>query len=73
MSETSSPRVSSIDEDRLAAAGDDVYAMLVAAHDGLSDAESAALNARLVLVLANAVGDPATISAAIALAGRRQR
>ena len=33
------------------------YAALVAAHEGLSEAESAALNARLVLLLANHIGD----------------
>ncbi|MEM9764565.1 MAG: DUF2783 domain-containing protein [Pseudomonadota bacterium] len=42
--------------------------MLTEAHEGLSDAQSRALNARLVLVLANAVGDPAVIAAAIKLA-----
>jgi hypothetical protein len=36
---------------------DGLYAALVAAHEGLSDAESAALNARLVFLLANQVGD----------------
>jgi hypothetical protein len=35
---------------------DDFYAALLAAHEGLSDAQSHALNARLVLLLANAVG-----------------
>jgi hypothetical protein len=36
---------------------DDVYAALLAAHDGLSEAESHALNARLVLLMANRIGD----------------
>lgn len=36
---------------------DDFYADLLAAHDGLEDAEIHALNARLVLVLANHIGD----------------
>jgi hypothetical protein len=36
---------------------DGLYAALVAAHEGLTDAESAALNARLVLLLANQIGD----------------
>jgi hypothetical protein len=36
---------------------DGFYAKLIALHDGLSDADSAALNARLVLILANQVGD----------------
>jgi hypothetical protein len=54
--------------DRLGAAGDDLYAALLDAHEGLSDEESAALNSRLVLLLMNAVGDPQTIRAAIARA-----
>ncbi|MFW5655491.1 MAG: DUF2783 domain-containing protein [Roseicyclus sp.] len=37
--------------------GDDVYAALLAAHEGLSEAESHALNARLVLLMANRIGD----------------
>lgn len=36
---------------------DDFYEALLAAHRGLSEAESHALNARLVLFLANEVGD----------------
>ena len=43
--------------DNLGPARDDIYAALIAAHDGLSEAESHALNARLVLILANALGD----------------
>lgn len=43
--------------DRLGGRGDDFYALLMAAHDGLSFEDSAALNARLVLLLANQVGD----------------
>lgn len=39
------------------AAGDDFYEALLDAHQGLSDADSAALNARLILVLANHIGD----------------
>ena len=54
-----------IDKDRLGTAGDDFYARLVAAHEGLTFEESARLNARLVLILANAVGDPVTIAEAI--------
>lgn len=46
-----------IGRDRLGTAGDDVYAALMAAHEGLSFEESAALNARLVLLLANEIGD----------------
>ncbi|WP_150526378.1 DUF2783 domain-containing protein [Roseibium sediminis] len=36
---------------------DDFYADLLAAHEGLSKADSDALNARLILVLANQIGD----------------
>jgi hypothetical protein len=52
-------------EDRLGAAGDDLYAELMAAHEGLSEEESAALNARLILLLMNALGDPQAIRAAM--------
>jgi hypothetical protein len=36
---------------------DSFYAALVAAHEGLSEAQSAELNARLVFLLANQVGE----------------
>ena len=36
---------------------DDFYQALIEAHAGLSEQESAALNARLILLLANQVGD----------------
>jgi hypothetical protein len=48
--------------------GDDFYAALVQAHEGLSDDHSALLNARLVLLLANQVGDLATLREALAAA-----
>ena len=47
---------------------DRFYAELVRAHDGLSDAASALLNARLVLILANHVGDAAVLAEALDLA-----
>lgn len=47
---------------------DDVYAALLEAHDGLSDPDTAALNARLVLILANHIGDHEVILQAIAAA-----
>lgn len=47
---------------------DDFYADLIALHDGLSDDESAALNARLILILANHIGDGAALRAAFAAA-----
>lgn len=36
---------------------DEAYRMIIEAHRGLSDAESADLNARLVLILINQLGD----------------
>jgi anthranilate phosphoribosyltransferase len=47
------------------AAGDDFYEALLDAHQGLSDAESAALNARLILVLANHIGDVSVLQEAL--------
>jgi hypothetical protein len=47
---------------------DGLYAALVAAHEGLSDAESAALNARLVFLLANQVGDQPVLLDCVAAA-----
>lgn len=46
-------------------APDDIYEALIRAHDGLSPAQSEALNARLILILMNEVGDHATIAEAI--------
>lgn len=47
---------------------DDVYEWLVDAHAGLSETDSMRLNARLVLLLANHIGDPQVIHEAIACA-----
>ena len=47
---------------------DDFYAGLLAAHDGLSKEDSDALNARLLLVLANHIGDRTVLDNAIAVA-----
>ncbi len=44
---------------------DDFYAELLAAHDGLTKSESDALNARLLLILANHIGDRSVLSAAL--------
>ena len=45
---------------------DEFYAELLAAHDGLSKAESDAFNARLILLLANHIGDREVLSEALA-------
>lgn len=47
---------------------DAAFRLLVEAHRPLSEAESADLNARLVLILANQIGDQVVLAAAIALA-----
>lgn len=47
---------------------DDLYADLLAAHQGLSEAQSNALNAQLVLILANHIGDAQVLRDAFALA-----
>ncbi len=47
---------------------DRAYRALIDAHRGLSDEESAALNTRLVLILANQLGDQALLDEAIMLA-----
>jgi hypothetical protein len=51
--------------DRLGGRSDDVYAALLFAHSGLTAEESAGLDARLILVLLNLVGDADTAIAAI--------
>lgn len=44
---------------------DDFYAALLAAHDGLTLEETHALNARLILILANHVGSQNVLEQAI--------
>ena len=50
------------------AGADDVYEQLVRMHEGLSDAESLKVWSKLVLTLANHIGDRAVIEQAIAVA-----
>jgi Protein of unknown function (DUF2783) len=57
-------------EDNFAGRGDDFYEALIRAHEGLSEAESHTLNARLVLILANQIGDLDVLQEALALARR---
>ena len=47
---------------------DGFYDELLAAHEGLSKEESDALNARLILILANHIGDRSVLQAAITAA-----
>ncbi|MBI2308864.1 MAG: DUF2783 domain-containing protein [Rhodocyclales bacterium] len=48
--------------------GDDFYEMLIDAHRDLDDGESAMLNAQLILLLANHIGDLAVLREALAKA-----
>ena len=47
---------------------DDFYERLIAMHRGLSDDDSALVNAKLVLLLANHIGDPDVLGQAMAAA-----
>lgn len=47
---------------------DAAYRAIIEAHRGLSDEDSAALNAALVLILANQLGDHALLDEALKLA-----
>ena len=47
---------------------DGFYEQLLDAHQGLTPAQSEALNARLILLLSNQIGDAAVLSACIVAA-----
>lgn len=47
---------------------DGFYAELLALHEGCAEAESEAINARLILILANHIGKSAVLREALALA-----
>ncbi len=46
-------------------AGDDFYELLIESHRGLDEAQSAKLNARLILLLANHIGDLSVLREAV--------
>jgi Protein of unknown function (DUF2783) len=50
---------------------DAAFRLIVEAHRGISDEQSAALDTALVLILANHIGDPQVLREAITLAQRR--
>ena len=50
------------------ASPDELYALLLRAHEGLTPAESLKLDAKLVLLLANHIGDLEVVRAALAAA-----
>lgn len=47
---------------------DATYAQLIALHEGLTEAESHALNARLILILMNHIGNAEVLESALRLA-----
>ena len=51
-------------------APDDFYERLIATHRGLTDEESALVNAKLILLLANHIADPEVLAQAMAAARR---
>lgn len=48
--------------------GDDFYQLLIDTHRGLTDEQSAQVNAKLILILSNHIGDIAVLREAMALA-----
>jgi hypothetical protein len=50
------------------ASGDEFYEELIELHRGLTEAQSALLNAELILLLANHIGDMEVLRAALAAA-----
>ncbi len=48
--------------------GDDFYQELIDMHRDLTDAQSAQVNAKLILILSNHIGDLSVLRAAMALA-----
>lgn len=51
---------------------DGFYEALITAHEGLSKEESDAFNARLILILANQVGDQSVLYEALAAASKEK-
>lgn len=47
---------------------DDFYAMLIESHEGLSTSQSHAMNAALVLILSNHIGQPDLLQQALQMA-----
>jgi hypothetical protein len=60
--------VTSLNAEPNLSAPDDFYQDLIDAHRDLTEAQSALLNARLILLLANHVGDQTTLREALAAA-----
>lgn len=52
---------------------DDFYQSLIDAHKGLTDEQSVALNARIILLLSNHIGDTAVLEEALHMARQSLR
>ena len=52
---------------------DDFYAQLIEMHEGLSDAESHKLNAKVILMLANHIGDADVLNETLTYAREKIR
>ncbi|NSX02857.1 DUF2783 domain-containing protein [Cupriavidus gilardii] len=64
----STPQAAQLVTEANLAQPDDVYEALLEMHRDLSDAQSQAANAQLILLLANHIGDTAVLRQAMALA-----
>jgi hypothetical protein len=53
---------------RNASAPDEIYAAIIEMHEGLDEKESGEANARLILILANHIGDATVIKEAARIA-----
>ena len=60
--------MSDFEKDNLFPRGDEFYEALMSAHDGLDNDASEALNARLILLMANTIGDVDQLKSIIAKA-----
>lgn len=59
--------------DNLGTNADSFYEALMMAHDGLSLSESHAFNARLILLMANQIGDKKTLTTLLDMASRYEK
>jgi Protein of unknown function (DUF2783) len=60
--------MAALETDPNIASADDFYEELIELHRGLTDEQSALLNAKLILLLANHIGDMTVLRAAMAAA-----
>lgn len=73
MSRDAFATANNLGQDKLGAYGDDFYQALMEAHEALTSEESMRFNARLVLLMANQIGDPDLLTQILAAAGASGR